>query len=67
MFNTVQSNLIIIGLSEVYWRGSKVVGVTNINAKYSTKGSKLSLIIKNGDPTVITELRNAGVYIRRER
>lgn len=67
MFTTIQSDLIIIGLSEVYWKGSKVVGVTNINAKYSSKGGKLSLIIKNGDPTVVAELRNAGVYVRREK
>lgn len=67
MLNTAQGNLVIVGLKNVFWKGKPVVGVTNIHLKSSVKGTKISLIIKNGDSEVIAELRNSGVYVRREK
>ena len=66
MVNVVQNNLVIVGLTKLFWKGAPVEGVKNIRLKKNAKKAVLCLVIENGDANVINELREAGVYIREE-
>lgn len=64
MANTVQNNLVIVGYSDVYWKGKKVENVTSILLRKTVVSTKFCMIIKNGDLAVIEDMRNAGISVR---
>lgn len=64
MANTTQNNLVIVGYSDVYWKGKKVENVTSILLRKTVVSTKFRMIIKNGDLAVIEDMRNAGISVR---
>ena len=64
MANAVQNNLVIVGYSDVYWKGKKVENVTSILLRKTVVSTKFCMIIKNGDPAVVEDMRNAGISVR---
>ena len=64
MANTTQNNLVIVGYSDVYWKGKKVENVISILLRKTVVSTKFRMIIKNGDLAVIEDMRNAGISVR---
>jgi len=64
MANTIRNNLVIVGYSDVYWKGKKVENVTSILLRKTVVSTKFCRIIKNGDLAVIEDMRNAGISVR---
>ena len=64
MLNTVQSNLVIVGGKDVYWKGALVPNVQHVFLHRGKRINRMVLVIENPDPMVTAELRAAGIIIK---
>lgn len=68
MTTTATGSLTMIGLNtptpKVFWNGSKVDGITGILV--DNEAGTCRVVLKMPEDSIITELRTAGVIVKRE-
>ena len=66
MTNIAQSNLAIIGLDKVFWKGKQLEGIKTIELKKASHHMECKLVIIKGlnDSVVLTEIRDSGIIVK---
>ena len=66
MVNITQSNLVIVGLDKIFWKGKQLEGVKAIELKKTKLRMEFKLVLSYGlnDPLIIQEMIDSGITVR---
>lgn len=66
MVNITQSNLVIVGLDKVFWKGVQLNGIKSMELKKTRLRMECKIVVQVGAnaPEIIAEIFDSGVTIR---
>lgn len=66
MVNITQSNLVIVGLDKVFWKGKEVLGIRTIELKKASHHMecKLTITRNTNEQAIIDEIKASGVIVK---
>ena len=69
MVNITQSNLVIVGLDKIFWKGKQLEGVKTIELKKTKLRMECKIVVQPNlnDPTIIREIFDSGVQIKEAK
>lgn len=69
MVNITQSNLVIVGLDKIFWKGKQLEGVKAIELKKTKLRMECKIVVQPNlnDPAIIQEIFDSGVQIKEAK